>query len=150
MADRPASLKTRLSAGGVVHRALSGGPREIALIKPRGGDIWTLPKGLLEGRETAEQAALREITEELGVVARIEADLGTRTYWYSSKGENVKYRKTVHYFLMAYLSEASVKQDEEVEAMGWYPIEEALFRTTYRSDREIIAEARVRLAEAGK
>ena len=52
---------------------------------------WSIPKGLLEGDESAEEAALRETREETGLECRIVASLGEIRY--------VKSRKTVLCFL---------------------------------------------------
>ncbi|MCP8939060.1 NUDIX hydrolase [Alsobacter sp. SYSU M60028] len=39
--------------------------------KPPAADLWSLPGGLVEPGETLEEAALRELREEVGVEARI-------------------------------------------------------------------------------
>ncbi|HMN74212.1 MAG TPA: NUDIX hydrolase [Rhodoblastus sp.] len=39
--------------------------------KPPGAGVWSLPGGLVEPGETIEEAALRELMEEVGVEARI-------------------------------------------------------------------------------
>ena len=45
---------------------------------------WCLPKGHLEGEETLEEAAVREIAEETGITGRVLASLGTIDYWFST------------------------------------------------------------------
>lgn len=67
------------SAGGVVI-SVQGGKAYAAVIarRNRGGRLeWCLPKGHLEGTETAEQAAIREISEETGITGRILKHLAT-------------------------------------------------------------------------
>jgi ADP-ribose pyrophosphatase YjhB (NUDIX family)/uncharacterized protein (DUF952 family) len=54
-------------AGGTLLARLSGGPD---------GGPWTLPGGGLEGDERPEQAAVREVREETGLDAVVEALLG--------------------------------------------------------------------------
>lgn len=41
--------------------------------RPPGAGVWSLPGGLVEIGETLEEAALRELQEEVGVTARIVA-----------------------------------------------------------------------------
>ena len=41
---------------------------------------WSLPGGLIEPRETPEEAALRETAEETGVAAAIDHRIGTYTF----------------------------------------------------------------------
>ena len=54
-----------ISAGGVV---INKG--KVALLKKFRGD-WVLPKGRIEAGETQEEAALREVKEEVGINAEI-------------------------------------------------------------------------------
>ncbi|MCX6495929.1 MAG: NUDIX domain-containing protein, partial [Rhodoluna sp.] len=73
------------SAGGFV-LAADGSPL-IAVIgrRNRGGRIdWCVPKGHLEGDETKEQAAIREIAEETGLEATIIESLGSIHYEFST------------------------------------------------------------------
>lgn len=79
-----------ISAGGVVVNERG----EIALVKPSGGYggyKWTFPKGRVEGRELFEQAALREVKEESGLVGEIVELIGkfegtsSYTYYYLMK-----------------------------------------------------------------
>lgn len=78
-------MKTRseVSAGGVVYRR-AGDVIEVALAahRTRRGELaWGLPKGEIEPDETAEQAAVREVREETGLEAEIEASLGDIRYF---------------------------------------------------------------------
>lgn len=58
------------SAGGVVYTIKNGNVVWL-LGKHSGYDKWVLAKGRLEGAETSMQAALREVEEETGVIAKI-------------------------------------------------------------------------------
>lgn len=117
------------------------GLSEIAMIILRDGRVWALPKGLIDGGETPERTAVREVREETGLTAVIEDDLGESSYWFFIRDENVKCRKTVRYFLMKYKSGNTEDHDREVERAEWVPAGEALARATYRGDREIIKKA---------
>lgn len=74
----PSTQKPPTHAGGVVWRPGPEGSPLLLLVRPRTGPaVWVLPKGHIEPGETPPQAAVREVQEESGVVARIEAELST-------------------------------------------------------------------------
>ncbi len=41
--------------------------------------MWSIPAGFVEGDETADQAAIREVKEETGIDCRVEGMIGFRT-----------------------------------------------------------------------
>ncbi len=137
---RPASIVYSLSAGGVVFRR-AGDAVEVALIGLKGGEVWTLPKGLVDGKEKVRRAALREVREETGLDARILGEIGESHYWYNIKNENQKCRKTVRFFLMEYIMGGVSDHDEEVDDAAWFALETAHERLTYKGDRAIMEKA---------
>ena len=97
-----ASLPTveEVSAGGVVVDT-SDAELRVAIIARlnRGGRLeWCLPKGHPEGKESNEEAAVREIAEETGIEGKILAPLGSIDYWFTVSGHRV--HKTVHHYLL--------------------------------------------------
>src|SRR3990172_12125905 len=88
------------SAGGVVYRRVDSSVQiALAARRTRRGELaWGLPKGAVEPDETPEVAAVREVLEETGLEAEIEADLGTIRYFYVWEG--VRVRKQARLFLM--------------------------------------------------
>jgi 8-oxo-dGTP pyrophosphatase MutT (NUDIX family) len=127
------------SYGGVLVRAEDGEP-EVALIRPRGKDVWALPKGASEPGEEPEQAALREVAEETGMGAEIVEALDPITYWFTWTPERVRYRKTVHFFLMR-ATDARGGHDDEVDEVRFFPLAEAVQRASYASERKVIEQA---------
>src|SRR5689334_4230555 len=94
--------RNEISAGGVVFRRGENGI-EVLICKATSYHRWVLPKGLVNQGENLEQAAIREVEEEVGVRARIVESLGEpEKYIYTSRGMRVF--KVVHYFLMEYVS----------------------------------------------
>ena len=67
-ARSPIKTETQVSAGGAVLRKSSAG-LEVVLISVGSPPRWQLPKGLIDAGESAEQAAVREVREEAGIVA---------------------------------------------------------------------------------
>ena len=83
-----------VSAGGVVYRKNDDGIEVVlASRRTRRGELaWGLAKGGIEEGETEEVAAIREVREETGMTAVIEADLGDTKYIYV--WDDVRIRKT--------------------------------------------------------
>ncbi len=42
-------------------------------------DMWSIPAGFVDGNETADNAAIREVQEETGIECRLEGMIGFRT-----------------------------------------------------------------------
>ncbi len=62
-------------AGGVIYRDGDAG-REYLIATSSTGIGWVLPKGIIDPGETPDEAALREVEEEVAVVCEIVAPLG--------------------------------------------------------------------------
>jgi 8-oxo-dGTP diphosphatase len=137
---KPARMKYLSSAGGVIFRRTVAG-FETALIATKGKVIWTLPKGIIDKGEQTEAAALREIREETGLTGKIVSPLDTKSYWFYLKNENIRYRKTVVYFLVEYVSGAICNSCPEVDEAEWFPIDNAIKKLSYKSDREVLLKA---------
>jgi 8-oxo-dGTP diphosphatase len=145
---RPASLKRQVSSGGVIYRKGEEGV-EVALVLVRGGRFWCLPKGIVDKGETPEMTAVREVREESGLSGRIVDKLGDVTYWYFVRGENSKCRKTVYFYLMEYESGSTAQHDFEVDEAGWFPVEEAIQKVSFRGDKTILGNAISKLRDIG-
>jgi 8-oxo-dGTP pyrophosphatase MutT (NUDIX family) len=133
--------KREISAGGVVYRR-SDDDIEIVLAsrRTRRGELaWGLAKGGIEDEESMEDAAVREVREETGLLAEIEAALGETRYFYV--WENVRIRKTVHFFLMRHTGGDIDDRDDEMEEIRWFPLERALKRAAYRGERDVLVRA---------
>ena len=143
---KPAALTKQTSSGGVIFRR-SQNRFEVALVSVKGGKAWCLPKGLVDSGETPEMTAVREVREETGLTGSIVDKLGDITYWYYIKGENVKCRKTVSFYLMEYVSGDTSAHDSEVDSAEWFSPEEATAKVSYKGDRTIVEKAADRLKE---
>jgi diadenosine hexaphosphate hydrolase (ATP-forming) len=93
---------------------------------------WLLPKGHIEPGEDRAAAAVREVKEETGVVARILDSLPVSLIRLTFK--NI----VVQYFLMEKESEVP---RAETRRMGWFPYNEAVRLITHESNRELLVEA---------
>lgn len=133
------SSKREVSAGGVVVHE-----DQVLVIVPTrraadGSHVLGLPKGHLDGDETLEQAAAREVREETGVTAELMHDLGEVRYWYVRDRNRIA--KSVHFFLFRYVSGDLADHDEEVLEARWMGLEEAGQALTYPGERDMVSRA---------
>ena len=128
-------VRRQHSAGGAV-LAMRAGRVQIAMIATRGRTRWGLPKGALSADETPEQAALREVQEETNLQAEILTPLKTIEYYFRAGDTLVQ--KNVDFFLMRYLQGDMRPQLEEVDDVEWVPLEEAVARASFDSERELL------------
>ena len=104
-----------------------------------GAKVLALPKGHPEEGESPGEAALREVREEAGVVARLVEPLGDVRYWYTREGQRIA--KVVSFFLLDYVSGEVDDHDLEVEHARWMPLEQAASELTYAGEREMASRA---------
>lgn len=143
---RPATIKNQVSSGGVIFRNAGGADVEIALVAVKDGKVWSLPKGLVEKGEETSDTAVREVREETGLSGKIVKRLGNITYWYYIKEDNAKCRKTVHFYLLEYVSGSTDDHNWEVDRAEWFPIGDALKKLSYKGDKEIVRKAKEMLS----
>lgn len=133
------SVTQEFSAGGIVFRVDTDGIKIAAIYREFHRD-WTLPKGHIEAGETAEQAAVREVKEEIGVDARIIRHIGHSVYNFKNQ-ENQPIEKRVEYFLMEALSDSTGVQLEEVDKMEWLPFMRAITQLTFSRDQDLVKQS---------
>ena len=105
----------------------------VLIIKHKNGHI-DFPKGHVEGNETLEEAAIREVFEETGIKCKIDSD-DKYMITYSPKEGVIK---DVYYFIGSYESGELKPQLEEVKYTKFVSIDEALNSITYDNSREVL------------
>ncbi len=139
MAVDPEAAEVKAS-GGVVWRRGDDGVEIVMVHRPRYDD-WSLPKGKLDKGESWEQAALREVEEEVGLRCRLGPELEPTAY------EDRKGRaKVVRYWLMEPEEEPGFEPNDEVDEIRWLPPGDAAAELSYPHDAELVREAAARLA----
>ena len=133
------AVEREFSAGGVVVRRFRGRPF-IAAVRVKNGTVLALPKGHIDGGETAPEAAAREVREETGVEGELVEKLGDVKYWYQREGKRVL--KVVSFFLFRYVRGSVRDHDHEVDSAEWVPLDEAPELLAYRGEREMAEAAR--------
>jgi 8-oxo-dGTP pyrophosphatase MutT (NUDIX family) len=147
----PLRTVREVSAGGLIwRRAESDGEPMVVLVRPAGRTTWVMPKGGLELGESREQAAARECREETGYEVEVGPVLGQINYFYTRRdersGKPVRVFKRVEFFLMKHRGGDAAAHDQEIDEVRWFSIDEALQRSSYRNERELISKAREKLS----
>ena len=123
------------AAGGVVWRRGEHGVEIVVAHRPRYDD-WSLPKGKLDKGEGWEQAALREVEEEVGLRCRLGPELEPVAY-NDRKGR----LKAVRYWLMEPEGDPGFEPNDEVDEMRWLSPADAVGALSYPHDRELVLSA---------
>ncbi|MCP3984016.1 MAG: NUDIX domain-containing protein [bacterium] len=133
-----------VSAGGVVTRPGGSGPEVLIADQVdwnTGQRNVRLPKGHLEPGESLEEAALREVAEEVGVTARILLPLEPVHYAFWHETHRCHVPKVVHYFLMELVSGEGRADDGEMERVHWCSFAAALERLTFEGEQAVVGQA---------
>lgn len=135
------------SSGGAVINFFDGRPY-VAMIATRGGGRWGLPKGAVSKGETSEQAALREVQEETGILADIVCPLDTIEYFF--RAGDTLIRKRVDFYLMQYVGGKLTPQLTEVDDVEWVELSEAIRRASFESEKKLLSAAMEQIESVAK
>ena len=129
-----------VSSGGVVYR-WTDGQLEVVLCGRDEPVRWSLAKGTPDPGETLEETALREVQEETGLEPVIEERIRSIDYWFSDKDNEVRYHKTVHFYLMKCVGGDVGLHDPEFDVVQWFPYDQAVVSLTYPNETDVLREA---------
>lgn len=123
------------AAGGLVTRTGPHGSLEVLVVHRARYNDWSFPKGKLDEGESFENAALREVEEETGLVCRAEEELPATSY------RDARDRpKLVRYWHMEVV-DGDIHDYEfnaEIDDLRWVSMDTAFGLLTYRHDRELL------------
>lgn len=126
----PNAMENVKAAGGVILRRApgSGGEQQVLLIRRNG--VWDLPKGKLEGGESIEECAIREVEEETGVKPLQLIQPLCETCHRYREGD-LQIEKSTQWYLMSAGSESAFEQmvpqrEEGITELRWESVERAL------------------------
>jgi len=125
-------------SGGAVYRLISG-RYQIALLLDA-FDRWTLPKGHAEANETAEETALREVKEELGLEdLKIVTKLGEREYVAHEPDKGAIRRKVIDFLIAATgQTELKIEKSGGIKDGRWFNLDEIAGLKQYSRVRPVL------------
>lgn len=106
----------------------------------RADTYWTFPKGHPEDGESSQEAALRELYEETGMVPAELDESRTFDHMYYFTHDDTRIEKHVSYFVGYIAEPAFTVQPEEVVEARWCTFDEAGVLLTYDLARELLDE----------
>jgi 8-oxo-(d)GTP phosphatase len=122
------------AAGGIVWKETPEG-RKVVVVHRSRYDDWSLPKGKLKGKESWEEAAIREVKEETGCDVQITGFVGSALYQVNGIS------KIVLFFAMEAVRECALTDFSEVKEVLWLSPEAALRKLDYEGERALLAKA---------
>ena len=106
-----------------------------------------MAKGTPDAGETLEETALREVREETGLEVKLDGSLGSIDYWFADRDKDVRYHKTVHFYLMVPVGGATDQHDPEFDVVEWFDAEEALETLAFANEVKVLKRALDMIAE---
>lgn len=98
---------------------------------------WGFPKGHVEEGETEIQTAAREVKEETNLDVEIDESKRFADEYLTDKGTV----KEVVFFIAKKVGGNEEMQEEEIKAIGWFTLEEALDVITYENTKNVLKKA---------
>jgi 8-oxo-dGTP pyrophosphatase MutT (NUDIX family) len=134
-------------AGGIV----IGDGGTIALVQHKDNTVWLFPKGHVDGQESDEEAARREIAEETGITdLELLDDLGTyeRPRMYKDNTDHEHEIASIHMYLFAAPMHAALVPTLEIGGAKWVPYREVADVIGNEKDRVWYASVFERVRQA--
>ena len=128
-------MKHEKSCGAVVYRMEEG--QLFFLVEHMKMGHISIPKGHVEGNETEEETARREIKEETNLDVRMDIAFRHEISYSPASG----ILKQVVFFAAEAVSREMKNQECEVSGLEWLPYDEAVRAVTYDTDNEVLSHA---------
>lgn len=130
------------SCGAVIYRKL-GEEIEFLAVKSKGSGHWGFPKGHVEGNESEEETAKREVLEETGLNIVLLPKFRIKIEYLLTKGN----LKEVIFFIGTALEQEVKIQESEIEEFTWLNYDEMLNLLTFKNSKEVLREVKDFLKE---
>lgn len=128
-------MAIEITSGAVVYRKNNGKIEYLLLESQNKGHFWGFPKGHVEGNETLEETAKREIKEETQLVLPIDTSFYVYTEYDLPNGNR---KQMTLYTADLTQSEDIHLQAEEIKNCGWFNYADARERLTYDNLKQLL------------
>ncbi|WP_407458727.1 bis(5'-nucleosyl)-tetraphosphatase [Limosilactobacillus vaginalis] len=128
-------MAIEITSGAVVYRKNNGEIEYLLLESQNKGHFWGFPKGHVEGNETLEETAKREIKEETQLVLPIDTSFHVYTEYDLPNGNR---KQMTLYTTDLTQSEDIHLQAEEIKNCGWFNYADARERLTYDNLKQLL------------
>lgn len=105
-----------------------------------GKDLWALPGGFVDGKETLYEAAVRELLEETGYNLKGFQVVNSKTFDHPDRGERGRTFTTAFNFNISSIHGALQRTDGEASEIQWFPINaiNGMSNVIYQDHKDII------------
>jgi len=131
-------MKFLFSAGVVVYFTRKD-KRKYLLLHYTAGH-WDFPKGKIEKEETKEQAALRELKEEAGLLANLHEKF-EYSFEYLFRDHDGDLAKKKVYFFVGRSRSKQITLSHEHIGYAWLELDDALQKLTYENAKKLLKKA---------
>ena len=121
-------------AGAIALRRVDGSPQVLLVRARQDPTLWIFPKGHVEAGETAEAAALRELSEEAGVSGRVLGPVGALEF--TSGKEFVR----VEYFAVE-VADSAGQSSGDGRDQRWVSLPDARRLLSFEDAKTLLAKA---------
>ncbi|WP_347981312.1 bis(5'-nucleosyl)-tetraphosphatase [Limosilactobacillus portuensis] len=128
-------MAIEITSGAVVYRKNTGKIEYLLLESQNKGHFLGFPKGHVEGNETLEETAKREIKEETQLVLPIDTSFHVYTEYDLPNGNR---KQMTLYTADLTQSEDIHLQAEEIKNCGWFNYADARERLTYNNLKQLL------------
>lgn len=128
-------MAIEITSGAVVYRKNNGEIEYLLLESQNKGHFWGFPKGHVEGNETLEETAKREIKEETQLVLPIDTSFHVYTEYDLPNGNR---KQMTLYTADLTQSEDIHLQAEEIKNCGWFNYADARERLNYDNLKQLL------------
>lgn len=125
-------------AGGAVFRRRGDTVEYLLVAAKDTADEWVLPKGHIDRDEPPEAAAIREVTEETGILARSVGRIPGRVNFAAVHDGAPEVVRAIFY-LMEYAGDADTQAENR--ALRWLALDDALAALPFPESRDVLTRA---------